>query len=41
MEFERIENSPDDSKRAALYFAHPYCASERGTNAGSQHERKV
>ena len=32
MDFEGIENSPDGSKRAALYFAHPYCASERGTN---------
>lgn len=32
MDFERIENSSDGNKRTALYFAHPYCASERGTN---------
>ena len=32
MDFDGIENSPDVSKRTALYFAHPYCASERGTN---------
>ena len=32
MDFDGIENSPDGSKRAALYFGHPYCASERGTN---------
>lgn len=32
MDFAGIENSPDGRKRTFLYFAHPYCASERGTN---------
>lgn len=32
MDFSGIENSPNGRKRTSLYFAHPYCASERGTN---------
>ena len=32
MDFSGIENSMDGRKRTCLYFAHPYCASERGTN---------
>ena len=32
MDFEGIEKSSDGTKRTGLYFAHPYCASERGTN---------
>ena len=32
MDFKGIENSPNGNKRTCLYFAHPYCASERGTN---------
>ena len=32
MDFSGIENSSDGRKRTSLYFAHPYCASERGTN---------
>ena len=32
MDFNGIENSPNGNKRTCLYFAHPYCASERGTN---------
>ena len=32
MDFEGIEKLSDGTKRTELYFAHPYCASERGTN---------
>ena len=32
MDFEEIEKSSDGTKRTVLYFAHPYCASERGTH---------
>ena len=32
MDFDGIEKSPDGTKRTVLYFAHPYCASERGSN---------
>ena len=32
MDFEGMEKSSDGTKRTALYFPHPYCASERGTN---------
>ena len=32
MDFDGIEKSPSGEKRTELYFAHPYCASERGTN---------
>lgn len=32
MDFAGIEKSKDGRKRTCLYFAHPYCASERGTN---------
>ena len=32
MDFEEIEKSSDGTKRTVLYFAHPYCASERGIN---------
>ena len=32
MDFEGREKSSDGTKRTELYFAHPYCASERGTN---------
>lgn len=32
MDFEGIENSKDGTRRTILYFAHPYRASERGTN---------
>ncbi len=32
MDFSGIENSKNGRKRTCLYFAHPYCASERGTN---------
>ena len=32
MDFEGIEKSSDGTKITELYFAHPYCASERGTN---------
>ena len=32
MDFDGIEKDRDGEKRTELYFAHPYCASERGTN---------
>ena len=32
MDFDGIEKSPSGEKRTELYFAHPYCASERSTN---------
>ncbi len=32
MDFEEIEKSSDGTKKTVLYFAHPYCASERGIN---------
>ena len=32
IDFDGIEKSSDGTKRTELYFAHPYCASELGTN---------
>ena len=32
IDFDGIEKSSDGTKRTELYFAHSYCASERGTN---------
>ena len=31
MDFDGIEKNRDGEKRTELYFAHPHCASERGT----------
>ena len=32
MDFDGIEKLSDGTKRTELNFAHPYCASKRGTN---------
>jgi len=32
LDFDGMEKSADGSERTVLYFAHPYCAGERGTN---------